>query len=223
GPALEARVTGSAVGRALVLGPADRPAVSVERLEASGIEVDWPKRVRIGRLALERPTVLVERESDGRFPLRTILGAPTPDGVPGAAPPTGAAGPSAGAAAVPAPAGATPPAGTPAPAATAPEAKPDERAPEERATSRQRIAIEIGELAFDEGWVRFVDGSTTPPFSEEISRVVLRLDGLTTAEARPAALRLSGVIASTGAVDLHGSVAPGADPFVTDSAGHARH
>jgi Domain of Unknown Function (DUF748) len=222
GPALEARVTGAVVGRGLVLGPADRPAVSVERMEASDIEVDWPKRARIGRLALERPALLVEREADGRFPLRTILGAPTPDGAPGVVAPASASGPSAGGATASAPAGEARPAGTPAPAAGTPEAKPDARAPEERAASGQRIAVEIGELTLNEGWLRFVDGSTTPPFNEEISRVVLRIDGLTTAEARPAALRLSGVIASTGALDLHGSVAPGADPFVADVEGEVR-
>ena len=89
GPELEARLTGAAVAHGLVLGPADRPAVSLERVDASGIEVEWPKVVRIGRLALERPTLLVEREADGRFPLRAMLrrSAPTADGVSGGAAP----------------------------------------------------------------------------------------------------------------------------------------
>ncbi|PYM63030.1 MAG: hypothetical protein DMD79_09730, partial [Candidatus Rokuibacteriota bacterium] len=65
GPELEARVTGTVVGRDLVLGPAEHPAVSLERVDATDIEVKWPRVVRVGRLALGHPTVLVEREKDG--------------------------------------------------------------------------------------------------------------------------------------------------------------
>src|SRR5204862_6557681 len=49
-----------------------------------------------------------------------------------------------------------------------------------------------------------------------------RIDGLTTAEARPATLPLQAAIPATPADDLHGPLAPGADRFVVDVEGEGR-
>jgi hypothetical protein len=84
------------------------------------------------------------------------------------------------------------------------------------------LRLELGELVLDEGRLRFVDESTTPPFSEELTRVALRINSLTTASARPADVHFQALVGATGAIDLRGQVAPGADPFLLDLEGEIR-
>jgi hypothetical protein len=45
----------------------------VERAAATGLEVDWPRRVTASDLTLQRPWLLVERDDAGALPLRTLL------------------------------------------------------------------------------------------------------------------------------------------------------
>jgi Domain of Unknown Function (DUF748) len=61
-----------------------RTVARIERATATGLEVDWPGRVAIGRLALVRPWFLVERDERGGLPLRALL-VPAPSGAGGSA------------------------------------------------------------------------------------------------------------------------------------------
>jgi uncharacterized protein involved in outer membrane biogenesis len=54
----------------------ERTVARVERAAASALTLDWPERLSIGRVALTRPWLLVERDSEGGLALRTLL-APT--------------------------------------------------------------------------------------------------------------------------------------------------
>ncbi|HXH83671.1 MAG TPA: DUF748 domain-containing protein, partial [Candidatus Tectomicrobia bacterium] len=62
----------------------ERTVVRIERADASGIDVEWPERVAVGRLALAQPWVLVERDERGALTLRPLLspasGPATPAG-----------------------------------------------------------------------------------------------------------------------------------------------
>jgi outer membrane protein OmpA-like peptidoglycan-associated protein len=73
-------VSGTATAGRLTLGPGASPALAVERLAVSGLEAEWPTRVRVGRVTVEKPSVLLEREKDGSFPLRTMLSPSTTTG-----------------------------------------------------------------------------------------------------------------------------------------------
>jgi uncharacterized protein involved in outer membrane biogenesis len=66
----------------------DRPRVAVARATATGIEYEWPARARVGRLHLVKPSVVLERDAQGEFPLRGLFTRrrPPPDSG-GAAPP----------------------------------------------------------------------------------------------------------------------------------------
>jgi hypothetical protein len=66
-------VTGTASVSRMTLGPGQRPAVAVERVEVVELDAEWPTRVRVGRVAIRKPSVLLEREKDGSFPLRSMI------------------------------------------------------------------------------------------------------------------------------------------------------
>jgi hypothetical protein len=53
-----------------------RTVMRVERASASGIDVDWPERVTVDRVALAQPWLLAERDDKGGLALRSLLNAP---------------------------------------------------------------------------------------------------------------------------------------------------
>ncbi len=99
-PDLQARVRGTAAVGRVSVADGNRRVLSVERAEARGIDVDWPGRVSVARLALRQPWALVERDERGAFPLRRLLASPgaggeradAPAAAPAAAPPAIAVG-----------------------------------------------------------------------------------------------------------------------------------
>jgi Domain of Unknown Function (DUF748) len=65
----------------------DRTVARVERLTATGLDVQWPQRVSISDLALQQPWILLERDESAALPLRALLPAQTatsPNGQPSA-------------------------------------------------------------------------------------------------------------------------------------------
>lgn len=170
----------------------DPAPVTVASASVTGIDLDWPTRLRIERATVTKPSALLERDKDGSFPLRAIL---APRQRPADTPP--------------------PPPATPPPAsAPAPPAPETPREP--------GLAIEIGEIVIEDGNTRFVDRSTTPFFSEEISRLAVTLKGFRNAPDSRADLTVHGVVGPNGALELAGQVAPVGQPFYLDVAGELR-
>jgi hypothetical protein len=190
--AVAVTASGAATARAFTLGPPASAPVKIERLAASGIDVRWPERVRVDQVVIVRPSARIERERDGTFPLRALL-APREQGPPASA--SAAAPSTARTETVAAPSGtpATPP-----------------------------LAIEIGTVTIEDGDVRFLDRSTTPFYSEEVTRLALTLRGLTNAAERRASLAAQAVVGSTGALSLTGEVAPFGQPFFVEVTGQLR-
>jgi hypothetical protein len=62
----------------------ERTVMRLERASAAGLDVDWPQRVSIGRLALAQPWMVVERDEKGALPLRTLLNGSRPSTRPAA-------------------------------------------------------------------------------------------------------------------------------------------
>jgi hypothetical protein len=63
----------------------ERTVMRVERAAATGLDIDWPRRVRVRDLTLQRPWALFERDRAGSLPLRELLsprvaGAPSASG-----------------------------------------------------------------------------------------------------------------------------------------------
>jgi hypothetical protein len=45
-----------------------RTVVRAERAAATGLDVDWPRRIAVREIAMRQPWVLVERDREGRAP-----------------------------------------------------------------------------------------------------------------------------------------------------------
>ncbi|HMH54383.1 MAG TPA: DUF748 domain-containing protein, partial [Candidatus Acidoferrum sp.] len=225
-------VTGSAGASKLTLGPGARPPLAVESVEITGLEADWPERIRVARVAIRKPAALLEREKDGSFPLRTMLtgshGGPEmapkpPDarsapGNPGRSSITPVV-PAVASAPSPAPASpAAPP--TAAPATPAAPASPTASTPP--AGAAKRLALEVGDITLVDGDVRFVDRTTTPFYSEEISKLAVGVRNLRNAPDARADVTVQGIVGAAGAIDLKGQVAPFGEPFYLDVAGELR-
>jgi hypothetical protein len=82
-----------------------------------------------------------------------------------------------------------------------------------------RLAIDVDRIAIEDGYARFVDRSTAPPFTEELRRISALVTRLDNTDAEPAGVELDAVVGEGGALHLAGSVAPFAEPFVLDVAG----
>jgi Domain of Unknown Function (DUF748) len=75
--ARRATVRGSASLSRVDLRDGERTVLRVDRAAATGLEIDWPGRVDVNRLALSEPWVLVERDDRGAFPLPGLLATRT--------------------------------------------------------------------------------------------------------------------------------------------------
>jgi hypothetical protein len=74
-PAAEGRVSvrGRAGASSIDVRDGARTVMRVERAQATGLDVDWPRRVAIRDLTLRRPWILLERDERGALVLRELL------------------------------------------------------------------------------------------------------------------------------------------------------
>ena len=158
-----------------IWGDSERMLAYIKRVDVAGLDADWPRRVGVQRLAIDKPWLLLERAADGDFPILALL---MPDG---AAPAPGA------------------PAGPPSGDAVQP-------------------TVTVGTLAVDEGFVRFVDRTTTPAFAEEVSRIAVSGRGLGTARDARGQVTLAGKV-GTAPFELKGAVGALRGPLNLDLEG----
>jgi len=95
---LRATVRGNAALSRVDVRDGQRTVLRIERAAATALDVDWPRRVHVRQLALQRPWILLERDASGALPLRALLPTPTTGAAPtrGAPPPTSASTPGGG-------------------------------------------------------------------------------------------------------------------------------
>jgi Domain of Unknown Function (DUF748) len=75
-PSLEDRratVRGAAAVSRVEVRDSQRTVLRVEQASATGLEVEWPPRIAVHRLALAQPWMLIERDDQGALPLRSLL------------------------------------------------------------------------------------------------------------------------------------------------------
>ncbi len=161
-------------------GDGQRMLAYIKRVDVARLDADWPRRVTVERVAVDKPWLLLERETDGTVPLLGLLVASpsTPKTAP--APPGPAApAPRDRVAAAP---------GAPTGAATPPP------------------VVRVGALAVEEGFVRFVDRSTTPAFVEEASRIALTGRGLGTAPDSRGQVAMNGRLTGGAPFEIKGTL-----------------
>jgi Domain of Unknown Function (DUF748) len=192
-PDLKVSVRGTAGVSRLSVVEGKRRVLSAGRVEARGLDVDWPERVNVERLTLRQPWALVERDEQGAFPLRAMLG-----------PAAARNGESADNARRDA-----------APADTSPGAG--------AANGERRVPpVTVGEATIEDGGARVVDRAVSPPYAEDLSRVRLRVRGLETASDRAAKVDLRATVGKAGVLLARGTVAPFGDALALDLTGETR-
>jgi len=155
------------------------PAAQFERLRFDGIDFSWPKYARVSKIALVKPEMRVEREQNGEMSLRKMF---TPDGRAPSRPEK------------------------PAPKET--KAKPASKPADPENASGLPITVEIGTITLEEGYARFLDRTVDPAFAQEISRLGLVIEGLSSVPGRRARVATQAVIGGSSAFDLKGEIAP---------------
>jgi len=70
------RVNGSIAVNRLAVRDAQQELVGAQRVEATGLEVQWPTRLGVKRLVVSGPRAIVERDKDGAFPLTALWDRP---------------------------------------------------------------------------------------------------------------------------------------------------
>jgi Domain of Unknown Function (DUF748) len=179
-----------------ILAPGDKtPTASFQRLRLDGIDFSWPKYAKVSRISLTKPDIRIERDKDGVISLKKLF---EPDPAKARAAKPEAAKPEA------AKKDAAPP---------APPAKPE--------SGPIPIPVEVGMFVIEEGHAQFVDRTTTPPFTETVSRLALTIEGLSSTPGRRARISTQAVIGGSSAFDLKGEIAPFGEIYA-DLAGELR-
>jgi len=76
GEGLIARVRGDVSGARFALADSGRTLLSFRRIDATGLDVQWPARVAIQHLRLRQPSAFIERDRQMRFPLLARFAPP---------------------------------------------------------------------------------------------------------------------------------------------------
>jgi hypothetical protein len=171
---------------------AERPSLSIERMELVGIDFDWPKRAAVAKAGFQKLAAEIERGKDGSLDIAKLFGGPArPAGEGAAAPP--------------------PPVSTPAPA---PGPKPK--------GLLETMSLQFGEIRLEEGSIRFLDRTTEPAFSEDLSKMDLRVTGLGNKPDQRAKLVFTSLIGAEGGIDIRGDLGAVGAPLYLDLVGEIR-
>ena len=175
---------------------AQRPTLTIERMDLVNIDFDWPKSVSVAKAGFRRPRAEIERGKDGHLDIVKLFGGP--------AAPTGDT----------APAGAAPPPPAPPPAAKPPVEKPK--------GLLETMSLRFDEIRLEDGSVRFLDRTTEPAFSEDMSKMDLKVTGLGNKPGQRAKLVFTSAIGADGALDVRGDLGAVGAPLYLDLVGEIR-
>jgi uncharacterized protein involved in outer membrane biogenesis len=70
------RVNGSVAVNRVGVRDGRQELIGAQRVEATGLEVEWPTRLGVKRVTVSGPRAIVERDKDGNFPLTALLEPP---------------------------------------------------------------------------------------------------------------------------------------------------
>ena len=174
------------------------PAFSLERMEIRGIDFSWPNYAFVSSVSLLRPEARIERAADGTMNMRRMF--------------------------------------TPRPKQKAPDGKGEEKekdaAPEAvlaGATAKpkepnllEEMVLDFDRISIEEGYTRFLDQTTKPPFSQDLGRMALTIRNLSNAPGRRSTLSMQGVVGGDAALDLRGEMSRLGDAFFADLVGELR-
>jgi hypothetical protein len=167
----------------------------LQRLEISGIDFAWPTHARVARIRLKQPVGEVDRAADGTINVQKLF---TPKPKPGAA------------------ASETPP------PAKAPEKPAGAGAPAKSPGPLETMELYFKEIVIEDGYTRFLDHTTQPPFSEDISKMNLVVKDLSNKPSQHASLAMQALVGGDSAMDIRGEMAAIGAPTYVDMVGELR-
>ena len=165
--------------------------VRLDAMVIRDLDFSWQNYALVARAVLTHPQIHGERDAEGAINLRSLF-APRPD--------TEKKG-DAEAPAAEARASKSPDTGA------GPTAEDGEKAPGGGGPA-QTMVIDFNEIAIENGFARFIDHTTKPPFSEDISRLALTIKSLSNVMGRAerTTLTLQALVGSDGALDMRGDL-----------------
>jgi hypothetical protein len=86
----------------------------------------------------------------------------------------------------------------------------------------ETMRLEFGEVRVEDGNVRFLDRTTRPAFSQDLSRLALTLTDLGNRPGRRAKLALESVVGGDAGLDIRGEIGPLGAPTFVDLLGELR-
>jgi hypothetical protein len=189
------RVTATSKGTSWIDGfevrnPADNSTpLKIERFELAGIDFGWPTHARVATVTVRRPNARVERDASGAIRLRELLEVRQAEGPPAPAAPAK-------------PTRATKPA---AAKASASDPVPSDVQAKGGAVG---FPLDVGAFVLEDGYLQFLDRTVQPAFSETLSRLAVRVEGLSSAPGRMAKLTSQAIVGGDAALDIQGELAP---------------
>jgi hypothetical protein len=191
---------------------AETPAMTLEKMEIRGIDFSWPNYAFTSLVYLLRPEVRIERASDGSINVRRMFTVTKrgPDAAPADSPDK-----------------------APAKGKDDKKKKEDKDQPPEAviagATAEPKepnllesMVLDFDRITIEEGYNRFLDQTTKPPFSQDIGRLAVTIRNLSNAPGRRATLELQGIVGGDAALDLRGEMSRLGDDFSADLVGELR-
>jgi Domain of Unknown Function (DUF748) len=108
---------------------------------------------------------------------------------------------------------------TPSPGSGHPKPVPPEKKGQEKTPSGPGVLdtmqLDFREIHLQDGFIRFLDRTTTPAFSQDLSRLDVKVSGFGNQRARRAKLALQSAVGGDAGLDIRGEIgAIGAPPFV---------
>jgi len=180
---------------------AEQPALTLERMEIREIDFAWPNYAFVKLVTLSRPEIRVERAADGSINLRRMFTSP-----PKSSDQDGAL-------------------------ENKDEKKEEDKKPASGAGGEDKkkpglmetMVLDFDRIVVDEGYMRFLDNTTKPPFSQDVGHLALTIRNLSnTRDGRRSTLAMQGIVGGDSALDMRGELSRLGDDFFADLVGELR-
>jgi hypothetical protein len=180
---------------------AEQPAVTLERMEIREIDFAWPNYAFVRLVTLSRPEIRVERAADGSINLRRMFASPGK------------------------------PSDREGPEKDKTETKKEEaKKPTTEGGGEgkkpglmETMVLDFDQIVVDEGYMRFLDNTTKPAFSQDVGRLAVTIRNLSnTRDGRRSTLAMQGIVGGDSALDMRGELSRLGDDFFADLVGELR-
>ena len=196
----------------------DVPDIRMDLMEFRGIDFSWPSYAIVDRVTFDRPNVQIERDRDGVFNLRRLFEVPKDSASPGV---DTVRGPGEPAPASPTPA--APRAAAPASAAAPTAGEKSGSGDGGEGDLLETIVLDFKELAIEGGYIRFLDRTTTPTFSQDMSNLELRIRDLSNVLGRQrTTLTVTALVGGDAGLDIRGELSGIGETLRADLVGELR-